>query len=65
MLSRVFRLGTTVVVLGLMATSAGAQGPGGRGPGGGRGFQMGPRGTATELMGLLATPEIRRSQAQR
>lgn len=61
MLSRVFRLGTTVVVLGLMATSAGAQGPGGRGgPGGGRGFTMGPTGTATELMGLLATPEIRK-----
>lgn len=61
MLSRVFRLGTTVVVLGLMATSAVAQGPGGGGrggPGGGRGF--GPRGTVTELMGLLATPEIRK-----
>ena len=61
MLSRVFRLGTTVVVLGLMATTAAAQGPGGRGgPGGGRTMGFGPRGTATELMGLLATPEIRK-----
>ncbi len=29
MLSRMFRLGTTVVVLGLMTVSASAQGPGG------------------------------------
>lgn len=61
MLSRVFRLGATVVVLGLMATSAGAQGPGGGGGGrGGRGGFTMTRGTATELMGLLATPEIRK-----
>ena len=61
MLSRVCRLGATVVVLGLVATTAVAQGPGGRGgPGGGRGMGFGPRGTATELMGLLATPEIRK-----
>ena len=59
MLSRLFRVGTTVVVLGLMAVSAGAQGPGGGGRTGGR-MGFGPRGTASELMGLLATPEIRK-----
>ncbi len=59
MLSRLFRVGTTFVVLGLLAVTAQAQPGGGRGgPGGGRG--MGARGTASEMLGLLSAPEIRK-----
>lgn len=58
MLSRAIRIGTALVILGLMADSAAAQ-PGGGGGRGGRGMR-GPGGTASEVMSLLAAPEIRK-----
>lgn len=59
MLSRVIRAGSTLAVLGLMTVSASAQPGGGRGgPGGGRGMRAG--GSASEVMALLAAPEVRK-----
>jgi hypothetical protein len=60
MLSRVFRVGAMLVVLGLMAVPAAAQqGRRGGGPGGFRGG-MGRGGGAAELMMLLSAPEVRK-----
>ena len=63
MLSRVIRVGTTLAVLGLVTATAVAQPGGQRGPGGfggGRGMGPGAGGGATELMALLAAPEVRK-----
>ena len=60
MLSRLVRIGTTFVVLGLMTSVAVAQQGGQRGPGGGRGMRMGAGGGAAEMINLLSAPEIRK-----
>lgn len=62
MLSRVIRVGAMLVVVGLMAVPAVAQQGRRGGPGGPGGFGMGRGlgGGASELLGLLSAPEVRK-----